>query len=187
MALGWDPGSCPDPTPATSAGGPDSSRSSRSSRSSHRRTRGGLSTWLLVIGVSVGVCGGIGLLTGCAGPSGPGGPATASGTGRASSARTDALIQSLDWVQRDDVRALRVVPTEKLREGGLSVDAERAWQEVLARVPQADRPGMFNQFRCHATFAAHKRAWYLEPSRPNVGYLDTVLAGCNPGAIADVG
>ncbi len=97
------------------------------------------------------------------------------------------MIQSLDWVQRDDVRALRVVPTEALREGGLSVDAEGAWREVLARVPQADRPGMFNQFRCHATFAAHKRAWYLEPSRPNVGYLDTVLAGCNPGAIADVG
>ena len=40
---------------------------------------------------------------------------------------------------------------------------------------------------CHAAFAPSKEGWFLEPRRPDVGYWETVAAGCNPGDVADVG
>lgn len=100
---------------------------------------------------------------------------------------TPSLIRSLTWVQREGVRALVVVPSVALRGDASARNAETAWREVVARVPAANRPGMFDQFRCHVAFAPRKAAWYLEPARPDVGYVDTVLAGCNPGAVKDVG
>lgn len=40
--------------------------------------------------------------------------------------------------------------------------------------------GMGDQYWCHTTFARSKDNWNLEPWRPDVGYLATVLAQCNP-------
>ncbi len=97
------------------------------------------------------------------------------------------LIDTLTWVQRDGERALRVVPTTALRQDPTSSAARDAWRQVVTRVPAADTPGMFDQFRCHVQFASGKAAWYLEPARPAVGYAQTVLAGCNPGDVIDVG
>ncbi len=58
---------------------------------------------------------------------------------------------------------------------------------MLAARPDADRPGMFDQFRCHVEYAPRKAAWYLDPARPDLGYLVTVLAKCNPGPDPDGG
>jgi hypothetical protein len=50
--------------------------------------------------------------------------------------------------------------------------------------PDADQPNMRDQFRCHVEFARiaepDKPSWNLELWRPDVGYLATVLAQCNP-------
>lgn len=97
------------------------------------------------------------------------------------------LVASARWVSRDGVRALKVSPTKELRSHPLTAWAEAAWPQVLAEVPAADSAGMSDQFRCHVQFASGKDAWFLEPSRPDVGYTATVLAGCNPGDVKDVG
>jgi hypothetical protein len=44
---------------------------------------------------------------------------------------------------------------------------------------------MWEQFRCHAQFAAGKRLWHLEPWRPALPYPATVAAWCNPGPEPD--
>ena len=51
-------------------------------------------------------------------------------------------------------------------------EADEAWAEVLGLAPQADTPGMRDQFRCHWDFAENvepgKTSWNLEPWRPVV-------------------
>lgn len=95
------------------------------------------------------------------------------------------LISTVRWVRRGN--ALRVVPTAALRGAATTASARQAWREVLAVQPDADRPGMFHQFRCHVEYAPKKGAWYLDPGRPDLGYLVTVLAKCNPGPDQDGG
>lgn len=97
------------------------------------------------------------------------------------------LVADARWVSRDVERALRVTPTTYLRNHPSRDVADEAWRRVIAAVPEADTPGMKDQFVCHAQFAAMKQDWYLEPRRPAVGYGSTVLAGCNPGDVVDVG
>ncbi len=97
------------------------------------------------------------------------------------------LIDDVEWVGRGGERALKVTPATALRaELNRDVVAD-AWRRVVRAVPAADTPGMRDQFVCHAYFAPGKEAWYLEPARPDVGYWRTVLAGCNPGDVIDVG
>lgn len=55
----------------------------------------------------------------------------------------------------------------------------------MRAIPAADTPGMWEQFRCHAQFAAGKRLWHLEPWRPALPYPATVAAWCNPGPEPD--
>lgn len=97
------------------------------------------------------------------------------------------LVDNAAWVTRAGERALVVSPARSLREAHRGEVYEEAWRRVLMAIPEADTPGMREQFVCHAQFASSKRAWYLEPARPAVGYLRTVSAGCNPGDVADVG
>ncbi|WP_312718623.1 DUF2599 domain-containing protein [Mobilicoccus sp.] len=97
------------------------------------------------------------------------------------------LVDDAEWVEREGERALKVTPNERLRESTDAALYDDAWQRVVRAVPEADTPGMRDQFVCHATFAANKEAWYLEPARPDVGYWNTVKAGCNPGQVIDVG
>lgn len=41
--------------------------------------------------------------------------------------------------------------------------------------------GLKDQYDCHFnTIGSYKNPWNIEPGRPAVGYLKTVLAGCNP-------
>jgi hypothetical protein len=56
---------------------------------------------------------------------------------------------------------------------------------VLAQSPDADTPGMREQFMCHWTYAEFaqpgKSSWNLEPWRPEVDEDTMVGTGCNPG------
>jgi hypothetical protein len=97
------------------------------------------------------------------------------------------------WAQEsqwNQLSSLRVYPTTNGRAaarrlGSSSPEADEAWSEVLAQAPQADTPGMHNQFRCHWDFAETlqpgKVSWNLEPWRPVVDDATMVSAGCNPG------
>lgn len=111
----------------------------------------------------------------------------AAGTPDPSTRWPEALVEDASWVSREDTRALRITPSRVLREETDPAAYEEAWRRVVRAVPEADTPGMREQFVCHATFASSKQGWYLEPARPAVGYWDTVRAGCNPGDVKDVG
>ncbi|WP_077595998.1 DUF2599 domain-containing protein [Oceanobacillus kimchii] len=60
-----------------------------------------------------------------------------------------------------------------------------SWQKLLDRHVNEDQfynqYGMKDQYSCHFDFAkGNKTPWNIEPSRPDVGYIETVLNGCNP-------
>lgn len=95
------------------------------------------------------------------------------------------LIDHTEWTDAIDGRRLLVYPTTAGRADTYPTAGDRAWQEVVADSPEADTPGMRDQFRCHwewaRVVAPNKPSWNLEPWRPDVGYQETVNALCNPG------
>ena len=99
----------------------------------------------------------------------------------------ERLVDDAEWVDRDGTRALKVTPNERLRGEADQDVVKEAWRRVVRAVPDAEGEGMRDQVRCHAVFASDKAAWYLEPARPEVGWWETVAAGCNPGNVVDVG
>ncbi|CAN5644310.1 DUF2599 domain-containing protein [soil metagenome] len=98
-------------------------------------------------------------------------------------------VQRAEWAKWGDLSSLRVYPTAAGRalagELGHRSAGEEAWTEVLALSPDADIPGMREQFLCHWGFAElafpGKSSWNLEPWRPEVSEADMFGAGCNPG------
>ncbi|MFI6361963.1 DUF2599 domain-containing protein [Nocardia sp. NPDC050630] len=95
------------------------------------------------------------------------------------------LIDHTTWTDGVDGPRLLVYPTEAGRREAFPNTEGRAWQEVLTQSPDADTPGMRDQFVCHWVWARmvqpDKESWNLEPWRPVVGYQATVQASCNPG------
>jgi hypothetical protein len=93
------------------------------------------------------------------------------------------------WAHWGDLSSLRVYPTPAGRQvaGQLNKDAQgdEAWTEVLALAPDANTPGMRDQFLCHWNFAElvqpGKTSWNLEPWRPVVDDDTMVDTRCNPG------
>lgn len=100
-----------------------------------------------------------------------------------------AYVSHTEWVHWGDLSSLRVYPTPIGRGAsgrlGDTAEAETAWAQVLASAPDADIPGMHEQFLCHWQFAEHaepgKTSWNLEPWRPVVGESTMIASGCNPG------
>lgn len=98
-------------------------------------------------------------------------------------------VDHVEWAKWGDLSSLRVYPTPAGRtaagELGTNGQAAQAWNEVLAAAPDADLPGMQEQFLCHwhlAEFAQPgKASWNLEPWRPEVSQTEMLAAGCNPG------
>lgn len=98
-------------------------------------------------------------------------------------------VQRAEWAKWGDLSSLRVYPTAAGRalagELGHRTAGEEAWTEVLTLSPDADIPGMREQFLCHWAFAElafpGKSSWNLEPWRPEVSEADMFEAGCNPG------
>ncbi len=112
-------------------------------------------------------------------------PAPTTGTPAADPYPGKPLIDHTQWTNDPDGRRLHVVPTEAGRRDWYAPALNRAWGEVLTDAPDANTPGMFDQFKCHWQWARllepNKPEWNLEPWRPVVGYDATVQALCNPG------
>lgn len=91
------------------------------------------------------------------------------------------LIEQVGWIDVSGAPSLEVTPTPELRRCGLTGRVTDAWDEVLLLVPDANSPGMAEQFACHATFAPGKDVWHLEPWRPQASPGEMLVARCNPG------
>ena len=99
------------------------------------------------------------------------------------------FVDHAQWAHWGDLSSLRVYPTLAGRQaaGQLNNAAQggEAWGEVLALAPDADIPGMRDQFMCHWSFAEiaepGKTSWNLEPWRPIVDDAAMVETRCNPG------
>lgn len=97
-------------------------------------------------------------------------------------------VDHVEWAKWGDLSSLRVFPTAAGRDAsGLlsTVRPDEGWAEVLRLSPDADIPGMREQFICHWEFADFtepgKSSWNLEPWRPEVSEQEMLDAGCNPG------
>lgn len=104
------------------------------------------------------------------------------------------FIDHVEWETSD---RLKVYPTTAGRITAIASKAlgianpfltlgvrEEAWSEVVKMEARANTPTMRNQFMCHWDFvsvrAPHRESWNLDADRPNVGYIGTILAQCNP-------
>lgn len=98
-------------------------------------------------------------------------------------------VASTEWAKWGDLSSLRVYPTDAARiasaQVGTTAQADQAWAEVLTLAPDADFPGMREQFMCHWQYAElaypGKTSWNLEPWRPEVSADEMLAAHCNPG------
>ena len=104
------------------------------------------------------------------------------------------FIDHVTWADWGDLKSLRVYPTPAGREAAAQLlkppsEIDEAWGEVLALAPDADLPGMRDQFVCHFRFAEFgqpgKTSWNLEPFRPVVDDETMTQAGCNPGGLEE--
>lgn len=102
------------------------------------------------------------------------------------------FIDHVVWANWGDLKSLRVYPTQAGRQAAAQLlkppsEIDEAWGEVLALAPDADLPGMRDQFVCHFRFAEYgqpgKTSWNLEPFRPVVDDETMTQAGCNPGGL----
>lgn len=97
-------------------------------------------------------------------------------------------VDHVTWAKWGDMSSLRVYPTESGRRASLvatTSGADEAWAEVLTLSPDANTPGMRDQFMCHWELAElgqpGKVSWNLEPWRNVVSDEEMVDARCNPG------
>lgn len=95
------------------------------------------------------------------------------------------FIASATWGDSDFGVTLKVAPTPSARRTTGTDDRSIAWAEVLRLAPDADTPGMREQFDCHWTWARllepDKATWNIEPWRPVVSPERMIAEGCNPG------
>jgi hypothetical protein len=111
------------------------------------------------------------------------------GTASANPSLDPPYVARAEWAKWGDLSSLRVYPTESGRSAaaqlGTHAQADEAWAEVLTLSPDADLPGMREQFMCHWQYAEFaypgKTSWNLEPWRPEVSMDEMLAAHCNPG------
>lgn len=111
------------------------------------------------------------------------------GTATADTVPGPPYVAAAEWAKWGDLSSLRVYPTDAARaastQAGTTAQADEAWAEVLTLSPDADIPGMREQFMCHWSYAElaqpGKTSWNLEPWRPEVSADEMLAAHCNPG------
>jgi hypothetical protein len=105
-----------------------------------------------------------------------------------SSVPPDYIAQA-HWAETEDGPTLIVTPTDAARAAiGSWTAGEFGWIQLEALVAglaeHPARDSLRHQFICHQQFATienpDKPTWDLEANRPDVGYLATVEAHCNP-------
>lgn len=103
---------------------------------------------------------------------------------RRTSDATGRHIERVEWIPHPDGRRLAVFPTDYGRYDAPASAWPAAWDEVIHLEPGVGHEHMRDQFRCHVEFARlaepDKPSWNLELWRPDVDYLGTVVARCNP-------
>ncbi|MCG4435915.1 DUF2599 domain-containing protein [Erysipelothrix rhusiopathiae] len=100
-------------------------------------------------------------------------------------------FSKVEWINYGGwTKSLSLTPKKDI--GGTVAKKESAWRE-LRRIwlhdnhpifREFNNPGkvdsMYYQYVCHVDYARGKPTYNLEPMRRNVGYWETVRAGCNP-------
>lgn len=95
-------------------------------------------------------------------------------------------FSSGNWIVRDGIVSLSLEPTNTLTKlivnHAIRTDSWNKVKDTFSGDSQWGNTGsMQNQYLCHLDFAkSFKTPWNLEPHRPDVGYLKTVAASCNP-------
>lgn len=99
---------------------------------------------------------------------------------------TPSLVAHASWTHDREGYRLHVTPSLAGRNRGAGY-AGLALRQALQSAGVAPLPvtasirdSLLNQLHCHAVFARRKPRWNLEAWRPDVGYLRTVAALCNP-------
>ena len=97
------------------------------------------------------------------------------------------LIDSAEWLQRDEGWTLSVTPTLWARANAPGyLIGVWGWNELYDKYKDVGRGintnigGLRDQYICHQQFAFFKDRWNLDEWRPDVSYPATVAAGCNP-------
>jgi len=100
------------------------------------------------------------------------------------------LIRSASWAHHAEGWTLQVTPTvwARANAGGYFIGVYD-WNELYSKYKDkglnTNLNGMRDQLICHQQIVAirspGKATWNLDEWRPNVGYLATVNASCNPG------
>lgn len=131
------------------------------------------------------------VVTGCGGASSPtgsnaGSARGGSGSGSRTASGAPRLVERAVWSHPSEGYRLHVTPTR----AGRNRAATRSGDALAQAIGQAGPPpltlttevrgSLLSQLRCHAVFARTKPRWNLEAWRPDVGYLATVAAACNP-------
>jgi hypothetical protein len=111
--------------------------------------------------------------------------------------QTEPALLDATWAVRGDEggRSLQVTPAPWVRaaarlalsdisnventQAALAA-VDQLWAELKEKEPGADSLGMYNQLACHLLGAPDKDTWNLEPWRPEVDFIATVAAQCNP-------
>jgi hypothetical protein len=100
------------------------------------------------------------------------------------------LIDHATWVRHDEGWTFEVTPTFWARvNAGSTLAGIYGWDELYARYSccglNTNLSGMRDQYICHQVIVAirdpGKATWNIDEWRPDVGYLQTVNASCNPG------
>jgi hypothetical protein len=100
----------------------------------------------------------------------------------------DYIVEA-HWEETAEGPTLVVTPTEAARAAAGSYEAGReGWEQLVSRFPdpRLDEAAarLRDQYICHQQFATidepDKPTWDLELNRPDVGYLETAKALCNP-------
>lgn len=100
------------------------------------------------------------------------------------------LISSASWASHTEGWTLQVTPTAWARSlAGGYLPGDSGWDELYSKYKNnglnTNLDGMRDQYICHqqivAVRAPGKATWNLDEWRPNVSYVDTVNASCNPG------
>lgn len=84
------------------------------------------------------------------------------------------------WITRNGVTSLSLKPKMVTLPTPL---LNNAWHTVVSRFGNnaqwANAQSLYDQYRCHQSFAKDKEAWNLEPSRPVVNGVQMIISGCN--------
>ncbi|NBJ69383.1 DUF2599 domain-containing protein [Roseburia sp. 1XD42-34] len=97
-------------------------------------------------------------------------------------------FNSSNWIVRDNITSLSIHPKPLLWDSGIlewSSIRNDSWAKLLNKHINdsefSNQNGMKDQYYCHYDFAkGNKIPWNIEPSRPDVGYIETVIKACNP-------